>query len=83
MNKGFYFDDFVWKYNKNGSLLTKFDLMMPLRESYNITDNKFLPDFSYAWAPLTNKRINFKGNVYRMFTFKNEGLKIFKYSKIE
>ena len=80
MDEGFHFDDFVWKYNRRGGLLAKFDLMIPLRENYNIINNKFLPNFSYAWAPLTNKRIDSEGSVYRMFTFENEGLKIYKYS---
>ena len=83
MDEGFYFDDVIWKYSKEKGLLAKIDILEPFKKMYNITDNKFLPNYSYTWAPIVNERVVVKEDIYRMFTFKNEGLKIFKYSKIE
>jgi len=82
-NEGFYFDEFIWKYNRNGNLLSQIDILEPLRKMYNVTDNKFIPEYFYISAPLVEARVDTGGNFYYVTTFKNEGLKIFKYSKIK
>ena len=82
-NDGYYFDEFIWKYNKKGDMVSNIDVLSFLRKKHNVNDNKLLPDYSYAWAPINYVRVDNIGNIYYMFTFKNEGLEIFKYSKVK
>ena len=71
------------KYTKSGELLANVDILEPLRKIYNVIDNKIIPNYFYTYPPLSSTIVSYKENVYYMFTFKNEGLKIFKYSKVE
>ena len=71
------------KYTKSGELLVGVDIFEPLRKIYNVTDNKILPNYFYTYPPLSSIRVSHEGSVYYMFTFENEGLRLFKYSKVE
>ena len=81
-----YLDHFIWKYSKEGKLIAKVDRSILLRELFKdqkqIILSKSGTNGHYA-DYFINSRVNSEGNIYWLTTFKNEGLKIFKYSKIK
>ena len=75
-------DKFIFKYNKNGILLTEIDLFSPLRKFFK-DDELFIIPRIYLYAnDFKYFRVSDNKDIYWMATFENEGLKIFKYSQI-
>lgn len=82
-----YVDHFIWKYNKNGELITEIDRSIPLQELFKKPKSKILTVESgcngYYTRQFRRTRITNSEEIYWMTTFENEGLKIFKYSQIK
>ena len=83
----YYIDDFFWKYNKNGELLMKIDQNILLQELFKKSKTEILTVKSgyngYYTREFRRTRITNREDIYWMAIFKNEGLKIFKYSQID
>lgn len=76
-------DEFVFKYDKNGILLAEFDLFVPLRKFFSDDEILAIPRLYLYANDFINVRIDNKGEMYRLYSFKDKGIMIFKYSKIE
>ncbi|MCK5465947.1 hypothetical protein KAI56_00400 [Candidatus Parcubacteria bacterium] len=80
---GFNSDSFIWKYDKDGNLLMKINRFVPLKNSFEDDELLAIPAIYLYSDNFISFRVNGKGDVYWLATFKNKGLKIFKYSKIK
>lgn len=76
-------DEFVFKYDKKGTLLAKFDLFVPLRKFFSDDEILAIPKLYLYANDFINVRISKNGEMHRMFSFKDKGIMIFKYSKTE
>lgn len=81
--EGFYSDEFIWKYNREGKILAKINLFNPLGEFSSKINLLDIPRIYLYADDFISLRVTSKGDIYWMTSFKNEGLKIFKYSKVK
>ena len=71
-------DNEIRKYNQSGSLLAVVDVKKFLKTKLEEINNNKDAYVNY----FKNFQISGNGDIYAMFSFENEGLKIFKYSQI-
>ncbi len=86
INDGYYFDEFIWKYNKNGKLLAKIDRDIFVKNLSQELRIKILSnsETNGAYAREFRKiRIINTEEIYLMLPFKEKGVQVFKYSKTE
>jgi len=86
MDDGYYFDEFIWKYNKNGKLIAKIDRDIFVNNLSQESRIEILsnPETNGAYTREFRKiRITDIENIYLMLPFKEKGIQIFKYSKTE
>lgn len=76
-------DEFVWKYNKNGNLLTEIDLFIPLKKYFKDSELLAVPRIYQYARQFRYIRITSNGDIYCMFNFEGRGIMIFKYSKVK
>jgi len=86
-NNSFYLDvcyndnynEEIHKYNKEGRLLA----IVGINKFLKMKAGEINKESNIYASYFKNFRVDKNDNVYYMFTFKNEGLKVFKYSKVE
>ncbi|MBU4022970.1 hypothetical protein KJ591_01245, partial [Patescibacteria group bacterium] len=79
-----YLDHFIFKYNKDGGLLAEIDRSTPLQKLFEKPKAKILANYEtngYYVEGFKKIRVTSDGNIYWMASFKDKGIKIFKYSQ--